>query len=117
MLCHQDKEQPCPLGSNKRQARRLRAIGLIILFMGAAGAVLTYRFGTRSVLMDDPAMVGFDKAQRWQMGVLFGGMGKLFLLLNDLAETLSQPDTQALLLLAISVIITAGCFHAAKLMD
>lgn len=86
----------------------------MIFLLGCSGAGWVYWLGARSAaLRDDPAMLGFNRAKRWQMGVMFGGMGNLF---DDLSEDLKQPRTQAILIVVVSFIIAAGCFLLARLL-
>jgi hypothetical protein len=97
------------------RARRLRIIGVSMLLLGGIGAGWIYWSGMRSVaLMDDPAMLGFNRAKRWQMGVMFGDMGSLF---DDLSDDLKQPSTQAILIAAASLFIAAGCFLFARMLE
>jgi len=98
-----------------RRARRLRIVGTLILLLGGVGAAWIYWLGTRSAaLMDEPAMLGFNRAKRWQMGVMFGGMGNLF---DDLSDDLKQPRTQAFLIIVASLMIAAVCFLFARLLE
>ena len=100
---------------SQRIGRRLRIIGSLILLLGCTGAGWVYWLGMRSAaLMDDPAMQGFNRAKHWQMGVMYGGMGNL---VDDLAEDLKQPRTQAILIVVASVVIAAGCFLFARLLE
>lgn len=99
-----------------RKSRRLRIAGALVLVLGLVGAALLYWIGTRAPnLMDDPSMAGFDKAERRQMGELFGNdMG---IVTKQLFDSLRQPGTQAKLLAALSVLVSAGCFWLARLTD
>jgi hypothetical protein len=106
-------DKACTSGiSFKRYGRRLRIVGIVILLLGGAGAGWVYWLGAKSAaLMNDPEMLGFNRAKHWQMGVMFGGMGNL---MDDLAEDLKQPATQAILIVVVSVIIAAVCFLFAR---
>jgi flagellar basal body-associated protein FliL len=100
--------------SSRRQAR-LRMIGIIVLVLGLGGAGLVYWLGTRSPdVMDDLSMVGYNKAQTRQMGMLYGKMGPV---IEEWFDDLKQPGTQAEIIVVISVLIAAGCFYFAPWMD
>ena len=97
---------------NSSQAR-LKAIGVIVLVLGIAGACLVYWIGTRSPdVSDDLSMVGFNRAESRQMGQLFGKMG---LLIEDWTNDLKQPGTQATFIISASILISFGCFYFARL--
>jgi flagellar basal body-associated protein FliL len=90
-------------------------MGVIVLVFGIAGAGVVYWLGTRSAnLNDDLSMVGFNRAEQRQMGQLYGKMG---LLIEEWSDDLKQPRTQAILIMAVSVLIAAGCFYFARLSD
>ena len=106
---------PTPDSSSKRRARRLRTIGLIVLVLGLGGAGLVYWLGTRSPdVMDDLSMVGFNKAQTRQMGMLYGKMGPA---IEGWFDDLKRPGTQATIIAVVSTLIAAGCFYFARLLD
>jgi len=106
---------PTPDSSSKRRARRLRTIGLIVLVLGLGGAGLVYWLGTRSPdVMDDLSMVGFNKAQTRQMGMLYGKMGPV---IEGWFDDLKRPGTQATIIAVVSTLIAAGCFYFARLLD
>ena len=101
-----------PNSSLKRQSR-LKAIGVIVLVLGIAGACLVYWIGTRSPdVSDDLSMVGFNRAESRQMGMLYGKMG---LLIEDWTNDLKRPGTQAILIATTSILIAFGCFYFARL--
>jgi hypothetical protein len=98
-----------------RRRRRLRFIGVAVLVLGIGGAGLLYRIETRSAdVMNDPSMAGFYKAQTRQMGELYGQMG---LVTEGVFEDLKHPDTQAKIIVAVSILVAAGCFYLASLLD
>ena len=100
--------------SSRRQSKRLRLIGLMVLLLGlvAAGAVYWIRthFGEPS---EDELLAGNARAESHQMGVLYGKMGVLILQWSD---DLKQPGTQAILIAGVSILISAGCFYFARLL-
>jgi hypothetical protein len=90
-------------------------VGVIVLLLGISGACLVYWMGTRSPdLSDDLSMLGYNKAQTRQMGMLYGKSG---LLIEEWSNDLKQPGTQAILIAAASVIIASVCFYFARLLE
>jgi flagellar basal body-associated protein FliL len=103
------------VSSSRRRARQLRIIGVIVLLLGIAGAGVVYWMGTRSQdLSDNPSMVGFDRAETRQMEQLYGKSGDL---IEQWSNDLKQPGTQAVIIVAVSVIIASGCFYFARLFE
>ena len=99
----------------RRRACRLRLAGIIVLVAGIIGAGVVYWLGTRAADMSgNPSMVGFDKAEQRQMGMLYGKQGEL---IEDWTNDLKQPGTQAGIIAATAVLIAAGCFYFARLSD
>ena len=79
--------------SSSKRAARLRVIGIIVLLLGLGSAGVVYWLGTRSPdVMDDLSMVGYNKAQMRQMGMLYGKMGPV---IEEWFDDLKQPGTQA----------------------
>ncbi len=104
-----------PISSAKRRARQLRLAGVIVLAAGIIGAGVVYWLGTRTPdASDDLSMVGFDKSEQRQMGILYGKQGEL---LEEWTNDLKQPDTQAVIIAAAAVLIASGCFYFARLSD
>ena len=109
-----DDKTSGPHLSSKRSAR-LRMIGIIVLMLGLGSAGVVYWLGTRSPdVMDDLSMVGYNKAQTRQMGMLYGKMGPV---IEEWFDDLKQPGTQATIIAAVSTLIAAGCFYFARLLD
>lgn len=110
-----DTKPSAPAPPSNRRARKLRAIGVIVLALGIAGAGIVYWLGTRDAdLSNDPSMQGFNRAEQRQMGQLYGKSG---LLIDEWSDDLKQPGTQAVLIAGFSVAIFAGCFYFARLLD
>lgn len=100
---------------SKRKAKRLKLIGWLILLLGVISAGIVYWLGTREAdLNDQPSMQGFNRAQQRQMGQLYGKSG---LLIDEWTDDLKQPGTQAVLIAGFSVVVFAGCFYFARLLD
>ena len=89
--------------------------GIIALALGIVAAGVVYWIGTRSPdLSNDPSMLGFNRAEARQMGLLYGNQG---LLIERWAEDLKQPGTQAILIALFSILLAAGCFYFARLLE
>jgi flagellar basal body-associated protein FliL len=100
--------------SSSKRAALLRMIGIIVLVLGLGGAGLVYWLGTRSPdVMDDLSMVGYNKAQTRQMGMLYGKMGPV---IEEWFDDLKQPGTQAEIIVVVSTLVAAGCFYFAQLL-
>ena len=101
--------------SSSRRSAQLRMIGIVVLVLGLGSAGVVYWLGTRSPdVMDDISMLGYNKAQTRQMGMLYGKMG---LLIENWTNDLKRPDTQAILITTTSILITLGCFYFARLLE
>jgi hypothetical protein len=106
---------PGPVSSGRRQARRLRIIGIVVLLAGIAGAGMVYWMGTRSPdFSNDPTMAGYNRAETQQLGILYGKQG---VLIQEWSDDLKQPGTQAIIIAVVSAIIASGCFYFARLSD
>lgn len=104
-----------PVKSFRQRARRLRIIGVVVLALGIGGAGILYWLRTRSPdESDNLSMVGFNRAETRQMGQLYGKQG---LLIEQWSEDLKQPGTQAAIIAGFSVLVFAGCFYFARLLD
>jgi len=101
--------------NSKRRAAKLRIIGIVVPGLGIAGAGLIYWLGSRSQdLNNDPAMLGYNRAETRQMGLLYGKSG---LLMDDWLNDLKQPGVQALIILAFSAVIAFVCLYFARLLE
>ena len=100
--------------SISKRATRLRMIGIIVLMLGLGSAGVVYWLGTRSPdVMDDLSMVGYNKAQTRQMGMLYGKMGPV---IEEWFDDLKQPGTQAEIIAVVSILVAACCFYFARLL-
>lgn len=105
-------EPPAALG---RRARRYRLTAGIVLLAGLMGAGAVYWLGSRPAdYSGDPSMVGFRRSEERQMGILYGKQGQL---IEDFNDSLKQPGTQALLILGVAVVVAAGAFHLARVVE
>lgn len=110
-----DTENPGGLLETKQRARHFRIAAAAVLVCGFLCAGWVYWRGSKAVdLSNDPSMMGYDKKRQYQMEMYYGRQG---LVLDQLIEALKQPKTQALLILAGSVLIAGGCFYVAHLLD
>jgi hypothetical protein len=100
-------------GQPRKKSIHLKRAGSIILAAGILAAGIIYWLGTRNNgLNDDPSMQGFARAEQHQMGQLYGNSGEM---MDDWADDLKQPGTQAVLILIVSGLAAAGCFYFARL--
>ena len=110
-----DDKPSVPVPPSRRRARRLRQIGVLVLVLGGVAAGAVYWLGSRDAdLGDKLSMQGFNRAEQRQMGQLYGKSG---LLIDEWADDLKQPGTQAMLITGFSVAVLAGCFYFARLLD
>jgi hypothetical protein len=100
--------------STSKWSARLRMIGIIVLVLGLGSAGVVYWLGTRSPdVSDDISMLGYNKAQTRQMGILYGKMGPV---IEQWFDDLKQPGTQAEIIVVVSTLVAAGCFYFARLL-
>jgi len=100
--------------SSSKRAAWLRMIGVIVLVLGLGSAGVVYWLGTRSPdVMDNLSMVGYNKAQTRQMGMLYGKMGPV---IEEWFDDLKQPGTQAEIIAVVSILVAACCFYFARLL-
>src|SRR4051812_21335883 len=98
-----------------RKCVRLRRVGMTVLVTGLAIAALVYWLGSRSAEpADNLAMVGYNRAQSQQMGVLFGKSG---LVIDDLSASLKRPEVQARWIAGLSIVIALICFYLGRPLD
>ena len=101
--------------SGKRQARLLRIAAAAVLLLGIFGGDAVYWLGMRSpALSDDPSVVGYDKKEARQMGILAGNQG---LWVDELAQDLKHPGTQAVIIVVAAALVAGGCLYVARLLD
>jgi len=99
----------------KRRARLLRIISAVVLVLGIFGADLVYWLGTRSAdVPDNLAMLGNEKAEARQIGILYGNQG---LLVKEWTEGLKRPGTQACIIVLTAALVAGGCFYFARLLE
>ena len=105
-----------PIGApnpSRKQPKRLRMMGVIVLLLGLAGAGAVYWRGTHSgEPSEDELLPGNARAEARQMEILYGKLG---LLTVELSDDLKQPGTQACIIATISILAAAGCFYFARL--
>ena len=96
-------------------ANRLRFIGSGVLVLGLTAAYVFYRVRSQSLAptMDD-LLPGYSERRARQNGILMGG---LVVWLLQAADKLQEPDTQAMIIAGVSVIVALCCFRIAWLME
>jgi hypothetical protein len=99
----------------QRRIHRYRVAALVILLAGLAGAGARYWLGPQQPdYSEDPSMLGFNRAEERQMGVLYGKQGQLIEAVND---SLKQPGTQALLIGVAAAVVALGCFQFSRVLE
>ena len=98
-----------------RTVRRLRIIGVVLVVLGIAGAEMVYFCGSRpGDLPDDPSLIGYDKVVTRQAATLYGQQG---VLLQEWANALKRPGTQAVIVGVAAVMAAGACFYFARLLE
>jgi hypothetical protein len=101
--------------SSRPWSRWLRVVGVSVLLLGVASEGVVCWLDMRSTdLMDAPEMMGYDRAERRQMGLLFGRQGAM---IENLMDALKKPGTQATMIIVVTVLVAGGCFYLAGLHD
>jgi drug/metabolite transporter (DMT)-like permease len=104
---------PQPNPPPARHPRRWQILALVLLLLGFLAAGWVWWQGrTAADLQDDPAMLGFNRRSHRQMGLLYGKSGYL---IDDLLESLKQPGTQAVIILAATALLAGGCIFISRL--
>ena len=62
----------------------------------------------------DELLAGYTQARERQMGIMMGGLG---VTMRQWMESLEQPSTQAIIVAAVSTLVSVVCFRVASLMD
>jgi hypothetical protein len=106
---------PLARWSSAAPSKRLRAIGILVLVVGMAGAGLFYWVEARSAArtMDD-LMPGYSQARSRQIGIMMGDLG---VTLMEWLDALKDPRTQAIIIAAASALAALACFRVARLLD
>ena len=99
-----------------KKADRLRAIGILILLLGIAGACARYWIDTHSgdVVMNELIAPGYLRARQREAKNMMGAWGPILL---EWQDALGQPWMRALLVVAAAAIITFFFFRAATVAD
>jgi hypothetical protein len=89
-------------------------VAVFVLAVGLIGAEITYLRGTRSGnSLDDASMLGYDKAAARQVGTLYGQQG---VIVQGWSDDLKKPETQAVIMVAATLLVSGGCFYIASLL-
>ncbi len=88
---------------------------MLILLLGIGAAALLYGLRSRSPdPRNDPALASYYREQSRQAAIVYGGMGPAAV---ELWDALKRPGTQAIMIVAVSVLTACGCFFFARLSD
>ena len=98
-----------PASAARRKARRLRMAAVIMLMLGLIGVGAVYQLGRPQDVPDELSTA--YKANERQAEYLYGKSG---LWLQELLGALKKPDTQAVIIVAASWLIAAGCLYVAR---
>jgi hypothetical protein len=101
--------------ASSRLRTRLRAIGVIVLLLGLAGAVAVYWMGSLAMEgTDNRLLAGPSRAELHQVELLYGTFG---LRIIEMMNGLKYPGTQAVIIATVSIVIALGCFYLARAMN
>jgi hypothetical protein len=104
-----------PHAASSRLRVRLRTAGVAVLLLGLVCAGAVYWTGMRgSEGMDERLLAGPSRAERHQIGLLYGKFG---LRLIDLMDGLKDPGTQAVIIAVVSILIAGVCWYLARVLD
>ena len=107
-----DTEASENLDSLRHEKARLRKIGLIILLAGLCSAGLVYLIGNRP---EDPALAEYRQSEERnasrQMETLYGTSGDV---MHKLMNAMKRPGNQALAIIALTVVVSGGCFYLGR---
>ena len=97
-------------------ARQFRTVGTLVLVCGCGGAALFYWWArTRAhVASMEELMPGYAHARDRQRAILMGGFVAS---LMESLDALREPDTQAIILAIVSVVLAVGCFWIASMLE
>jgi len=95
-----------------REKARLKKVGALILLLGFASAGMLYWIRTRP---EDPALEQYrqdeSRAVSRQMQMLYGSSGNV---MQDFVTALKRPGTQAIVIIAVTALISGACFYLAR---
>jgi hypothetical protein len=102
--------------NSAKLARRLRMVAVAVFALGLVGAEVVYLVGTRAADtgLDDPSMLGYDKASARQAGSLYGAQG---VIVQQWTNDLKRPGTQAGIILGTTALAAGACLYFARLMQ
>jgi flagellar basal body-associated protein FliL len=108
-------EPTTTVSSGKKRARQLRAIAFVILLLGVVGGGVTYWMAPSPVdLSDDVATANTSKKVQRDIELQVGKMG---LFTSDLIDDLQDPATRAEIIIGMAILVAAGCFYFARLLE
>jgi hypothetical protein len=93
-----------------REKARLRLAGIIVLSLGLISAGILYWARTRDSNLDQYREAQ-ARAESRQMQILYGASGGLT---EDLTNALERPASQAMIIAAVSALISGACFYLGR---
>jgi hypothetical protein len=99
----------------RRRVRRYQISAAAVLLFGLVCGGAVYWLGSHGPDdLNDPAMVGFNRSEEQQMGIMYGKQGQL---IEDLSQALKEPGVQAILVMVAAAVVAACCFHFARIQE
>jgi len=93
---------------------QFRLCGAIMLLLAVASAGTAWRLHLHPTPTIEQLLPGYRRANERQMGILYGQAG---VMLWDLTDALSDPETEAVIGAIAGVLAAIGCFYGAWLLD
>ena len=94
-------------------ARRLRAVGILVLVFGVTGA-LYWTWARGAYQSTDELLPGYSQQRARQNQILMGGMIAEAL---QWIDALRDPHVQSMIVAGVSVLVAIGCFRVASLLE
>ena len=89
--------------------------GRIVLLLGIVCSGVYYNIAMRNATPSvEELLPGSARAEARQRGILFGPSGALMM---EWMDTFTLPSTQAVLIVIVAAVVSAVCFHAARIHD
>jgi hypothetical protein len=99
-----------------KHSDRLRALGWLVLAVGAIAAAVFYGIEARNAdpVLNDVTALGYARSMHHQMGVMMGQFG---IMLTEWHDALTTPAGEAIMIAAGAAAIAGCLFRAAWVLD